>query len=289
MGFSCVTYNIQYGFGMDGAYNLERIAEAVRGADVIALQEVTRHMPNNNMVDMVADLRALLPDYFAIYGSPFTVDVGSALENGRVVDRGFEFGNMVLCRTPIIASRILPLPRSARYDILNLQRCAVEAVIETPVGHVRFYSVHLDHASVDERLDQIASLKDMILDYQRSGGAVTALSSVGMPDLPDADHALALGDFNLEPEGAEYAAMCGTFEANHGRTRSADYLVDVTRPDNDPVRDALTYFDPEGKERSQRLDYLFATPLLAPHCHSPRVDGDDQGSDHRPVWVMIGD
>ena len=35
-----VTYNIQYGLGEDGRYDLDRIAAAVEDADVIALQEV---------------------------------------------------------------------------------------------------------------------------------------------------------------------------------------------------------------------------------------------------------
>ncbi|MGO8586948.1 endonuclease, partial [Rhizobium ruizarguesonis] len=36
------SYNIQYGFGLDGRYDLTRIARSLEGADVIALQEVTR-------------------------------------------------------------------------------------------------------------------------------------------------------------------------------------------------------------------------------------------------------
>ncbi len=35
-----VTYNIQFGLGKDGRFDLERIAGEVDGADVIALQEV---------------------------------------------------------------------------------------------------------------------------------------------------------------------------------------------------------------------------------------------------------
>ena len=49
-----VTYNIQYGIGLDGRYGIGRIAEAVRGADVIALQEVCRNNPRNDGRDMVA-------------------------------------------------------------------------------------------------------------------------------------------------------------------------------------------------------------------------------------------
>ena len=37
-----VTYNIQYGVGKDWKSDLGRIAQAVDGADVIALQEVVR-------------------------------------------------------------------------------------------------------------------------------------------------------------------------------------------------------------------------------------------------------
>ena len=37
------SYNIQFGFGKDGKNDLARIAGEVRGADVIALQEVERH------------------------------------------------------------------------------------------------------------------------------------------------------------------------------------------------------------------------------------------------------
>jgi len=38
-----VSYNIQYGFGADGVYDLARIANVVKGADIVALQEVERN------------------------------------------------------------------------------------------------------------------------------------------------------------------------------------------------------------------------------------------------------
>ncbi|TIV70671.1 MAG: EEP domain-containing protein, partial [Mesorhizobium sp.] len=75
-----VTYNIQYGIGLDGRYDVGRIADAVRGADVIALQEVTRNNPRNGDRDMVAEISEALPDYFAAYGSNFEVNIGSRLE-----------------------------------------------------------------------------------------------------------------------------------------------------------------------------------------------------------------
>ncbi|TIN57465.1 MAG: EEP domain-containing protein, partial [Mesorhizobium sp.] len=38
-----VSYNIQYGYGSDGRYDLARATRLVDGADIIALQEVERH------------------------------------------------------------------------------------------------------------------------------------------------------------------------------------------------------------------------------------------------------
>src|SRR5688572_26392590 len=118
----CVSYNIQYGIGQDGRYDLERIVDAVRGADLIGLQEVTRNSPMNEGRDMVAAIRDLLPDYFAVYGPNLETDIGSRVENGRAVDVRFQFGNMVLSRTPILSSRNLLLPRTRSYGRLNLQR-----------------------------------------------------------------------------------------------------------------------------------------------------------------------
>ena len=51
-----VTCNIQYGVGLDGKFDIDRIADAVRGADVIALQEVSRNNPANGGADMVAGM-----------------------------------------------------------------------------------------------------------------------------------------------------------------------------------------------------------------------------------------
>ena len=40
MGFTCVTYNIQFGIGIDGRYDLDRIADAVLAwGDVDAIRK----------------------------------------------------------------------------------------------------------------------------------------------------------------------------------------------------------------------------------------------------------
>ncbi|MEO0546957.1 MAG: endonuclease/exonuclease/phosphatase family protein [Pseudomonadota bacterium] len=284
MGFSCVTYNIQYGVGMDGRYELERIANAVRDADLIAFQEVTRGMPVNGGVDMVAALKSLLPDHQGVFGSPFQIGLEAM---GGPKGSFFEFGNMVFSKMPILATRTVNLPRSRTYDQLNLQRCALEALVETPIGPVRFYCVHLDHVSGEERLAQIRYLKGIADGHRQQGGAATGLSAFGFPDLPVNDAYMLMGDFNLEPESAEYIALCGSSTSEFGRPLRNGVLVDVTRPPGAAVSDVHTYFHPKGEVPSKRLDYCFVSAELAPNCGEPRVDSDDVGSDHRPVWVSI--
>lgn len=283
----CVTYNVHFGVGMDGNYDLARIADEVRGADLIALQEVSRNNPQNGAADMVAGLAGLLPGYFFVFGSPYQVNLGSHMDGDNAVSSYFEFGNMVLSKTPILSSRNLLLPRTRTYDMLNLQRGALEAMVETPLGPVRFYSVHLDHVSRRERLAQIAFLKDRVLGYGREGGAVTGLSSLGFPEPPHPEHAVLMGDFNFEPETPEYVALCGETDPQFGRPANADNFRDVSIPDGTAAVDSHSWFDPEGAMAPKRIDFCFTTAELAGHTGKARVDTQATGSDHRPVWIEI--
>ena len=65
-----VTYNIQYGLGRDGRYDLDRTARVVEGADVIALQEVERFWQRSGNVDEVAGLVERLPDFHWVSTGP---------------------------------------------------------------------------------------------------------------------------------------------------------------------------------------------------------------------------
>ncbi len=284
----CVTYNVQYGIGLDGRYDVARIAEAVRGADVIALQEVSRNNPNNGGRDMVAELGELLPEYFAVFGAPFRIEMGSSLEGSRAVTRHFEFGNMVLSKTPILASRNLLLPRTRTFDRLNLQRGALEALVATPFGPVRFYSLHLDHTSPTERIAQIRFLLEKVLAYATEGGAVTGVSEMGFPEPPHPEEFVLMGDFNLQPGSPEYVAMTGLRDVEFGIARRAGHPVDASPA---AEADRITWIDPKRPDDPKRrrcLDYCFVYAGLAPKVKACTVDTDAVGSDHRPVWTEIG-
>lgn len=284
----CVSYNIQFGFGMDAKFDLGRVVDAVRGADVIALQEVTRNSPMNGGRDLVADIRALLPDYFAVYGPNFEAEIGSHVKDGRAVDVRLQFGNMILSRTPILLSRNLLLPRTRSYDKVNLQRGALEAVIDTPFGPVRFYSVHLDHRGADERLSQIDFLMQRLLHYPLEGGAVSGISEMGFPEPPTPEAFVLMGDFNMLPGSPEYCAVAGTPDHEFGTPLVARHAADAALiAGGEPRPTCVNLENPADTSRHKRIDYCFVQATLAHRVKSCRVDAAATGSDHMPLWVEL--
>ncbi|TPL47423.1 endonuclease/exonuclease/phosphatase family protein [Mesorhizobium sp. B2-4-6] len=284
-----VTYNIQFGIGLDGKYDLGRIADAVRGADVIALQEVTRNNPRNGGRDMVAEIGEALPDYFAAYGSNFEVNIGSRLENGRAVSTSFQLGNMVLSKTPIHLSRNLLLPRSRSLETMNFQRGALEALIETPLGFIRFYSTHLDHRSPVERQGQIRFLRQRLLNYTLEGGGLSGIPEIGLPDLPYPEAFIVMGDFNMLTGSPEYVELAGRPDHEFGMPLTADLAVDVAQ--RLAVADLVTWVDPDrpgDKSRHKCIDYVFTSASLAKSLQRLWSDREAVGSDHLPLWAELG-
>ena len=143
----------QYGIGRDGRFDLDRIATEVEGADIIALQEVTQEFCQR----MAASTWSTdWPRCCPIISPPSdrrwtSISAPRTAKDGRSTQR-FQFGNMVLSRLPIVAVAQPSLAaHPAGFRRGNLQRSALEALVITPSGPLRIYSVHLDHVSVTER------------------------------------------------------------------------------------------------------------------------------------------
>src|SRR5437868_15004222 len=100
-----VAYNIQFGLGRDGRYDLARIATEVHDADIIALQEVDRHWQRSGCVDSPAVLASHLPEHHRVYGANLDMDASYRDAVNRLVNRRRQFGTMSLARLPIVTSR----------------------------------------------------------------------------------------------------------------------------------------------------------------------------------------
>ena len=95
-----VTWNLHAGVGLDGRYDLERIADVLRplDADVVGLQEVdVRHSSRSRHADMATELAALL-DRTAVFAPALTSSTGA-------------YGLALLTRAPV-PSQVHLLPSS---------------------------------------------------------------------------------------------------------------------------------------------------------------------------------
>ena len=283
------SYNIQYGFGRDGAFDLERIAQAVSGADVIALQEVERFWKRSEMRDEARVLAELLEDYHWVYGAGVDLDASIREAGGRLENRRRQFGNMLLSRRPILSSRNHLLPKYASLGPMSIQRSALEGVIETGAGLLRFYSVHLTHLSRETRMPQV----QMLLDIHRRAPVEGASISGGMvsddwmvdgipPALPA--EAILMGDFNFEPDSEEYDRITGPVSPYGGRITNPEGFVDAWAAAGHPEGEGVTS---EIKGRAARLDYCFVSARLRGRITAARIDSEAPGSDHQPIWVDI--
>jgi len=283
-----LTYNIQYSRGKDGVYDLGRIADTVRGADVIGLQEVTRFLRPNSDQDQPAELAAMLAEYYWVYGAPADVDASSRNDDGTITNRRAQFGNMVLSRWPITSMRLELLPRLRTYDTVALQRGALEVVIDHPDGEVRVYVVHLDHLLERHRVDEVRHLLEFARRAAHHGTSATGPSRLlGVPNAVPDDF-VVMGDHNMLPGSPAYLAMTGEPDYYYGHVMTSDRLVDSWRLVERDITDGITWWDEAtGFAEGTRLDYVFVTPGLAAGVVGAGIDEDAPGSDHQPVWIDL--
>jgi endonuclease/exonuclease/phosphatase family metal-dependent hydrolase len=282
-----VSYNVQFCTGKDGRVDIDRIAGEVAAADVIAMQEVDRYWARSEMADQVAEITRRLPDHHLVYGPGVDLDASTRDDDGRLVNRRRQFGNLLLSRLPILASKNRLLPKMRFHAQLSLQRTMLDGVIACPGGPIRVASVHLAHAAGPERLAQVAHLRRLQAEAGRDGGVLSARhenwpEGDASPAWPRAS--LLLGDFNMTPDAPEYEALAGPDDPKYGRLTEADgYLDGWLAAGGDPAG-GHTKFEPTG---NRRIDYAFLSPDLAPRLRAVEVDRDAQGSDHQPLWVDI--
>ncbi len=101
------------------------------------------------------------------------------------------------------------------------------------------------------------------------------MSAQGVPD-----EAILLGDFNFQPDSAEYDLLAGPRSDYGGRITNPRGLVDAWRAAGHDGSGA------PGDVRGQpaRLDYAFVSNALAARVTGCRVDDAATGSDHLPLW-----
>ena len=142
-----VSFNIEFAKRIDAAIRLLTSDSALRGADVILLQEM-----DADATKRIADTLNMAYVYYP------------ALHHRRT---GRDFGNAVLSRWPIVADAKLILPNPSWYA--GTHRIATAATIEVRGARIRVYSTHL--ATIADvlprhRRAQLRTILDDAIEYR---------------------------------------------------------------------------------------------------------------------------
>ncbi|MFO1487950.1 MAG: endonuclease/exonuclease/phosphatase family protein [Verrucomicrobiota bacterium] len=128
-----MTYNIHHGEGMDGRLDLERIARVIREqqADVVALQEVDKHVARTGRRDLPAELAAL-------------TGMTCIFSNNHEYQGG-EYGNAVLSRFPVVCWTNTHYPKVNETE----QRGLLLLTLKVGRREVLLMATHLDYRPDD--------------------------------------------------------------------------------------------------------------------------------------------
>jgi endonuclease/exonuclease/phosphatase family metal-dependent hydrolase len=274
-----ITWNIQWGLGIDGTVGLGRMvdeARAIADFDVLCLQEVSDNFPalkGNDGGNQFAELARLLPGYTAVEGVALDVPDGAG---GRC-----RFGNMILSRLPVAQVLRYTLPWEAAAT-RNMPRLLIEAVVETPSGPLRVMTTHLEYSSDRLRRAQVEGIRE---------AHRTACERVATPredgpgtyaQYPTSASAVLTGDFNMrppdpskrrisEPFGNGVPALLDAWQVAHG---------------GDPHPTSFCLFE-QSNGPPHCCDFVFVTEDLASKVRRVDYNQETQASDHQPVLLEL--
>lgn len=276
-----VTWNVQWGLGMDGRVDLARIvshARALGDFDLLCLQEIAANCPDLPGLgddDQFSSLARLLPGFEAVDGVALDIPDG---RGGRK-----RFGNMILSRLPVdaVIRQALPWPGAPGK---SMPRMALDVVVSTRFGPVRIMTTHLEYWSAVLRAAQIEGLRSLHVEAceraarPREPGAATY--AVG----PLTPSAILTGDFNMPPEDSTIARLLHPFEDGTPRFLDAWTIAHPGSPQPATFcREDHTYGQPKA------CDFIFVTEDLADRVSRVIVDETTRASDHQPVLIELDD
>jgi endonuclease/exonuclease/phosphatase family metal-dependent hydrolase len=280
-----ITWNIQWGRGVDGIVDLARIARTVREMadfDVLCLQEVAINfpgLPGSRGEDEVAELSRLLPGYDAYYG-PATDLPGAHNQRSQ-------FGNLIFSRLPIfqVFRHLLPWP--ADPDVKSMQRAALEIVVSAPWGPLRILTTHLEYYSPAQRMAQVDALRRLHAEACAHAQSPRKEDEPGAPfeSTPRPASVIFTGDFNFQPGSPEYARMLEPFSDD------TPSLLDAwtrAHPGTSHPPTAGVYENSWAKT-PYCCDFLFITENIASRQRRITVNTDTEASDHQPILLQLDD
>lgn len=240
-------YNIHYGQGNDGEYNVERLAEVIRQTrpDLVALQEVDVGVERSGRVHQAQQLGER---------------TGMAVSFGPTQHfQGGLFGNAVMTRMPIQSVIIHPLPYTeSTAERTTYPRGAIAVTVQLPDGRpLQFISTHFQHNVPEDRVQEAHAINRLFAADQATSSDTTA----GTTPL----FSILAGDINATPSDEPVQIL------QQHWTNALDAQAAPTVPSQQPT---------------SRIDYVFFRGPGVKLVQS-QVIAEAMASDHRPVLAVI--
>ena len=276
-----LSWNIQWGRGLDGRVDLARVLrtiDEIGDFDVICLQEIAVNfpgLPGSSGEDQVAELAAGLPGYTPVYG------VASDVPDRR--GGRSQFGNAIFSRLPVgqVWRHLLPWP--AESDTASMQRVLVEVVVDTGVGPLRVMTTHLEYYSQRQRQAQIDAIRRLHSEACAMSARLPMAEEAGgsFEVFPRPTEALLCGDMNFPAGAPERAQILAPFA---GATPAFRDAWEVLHP-GAPHAPTVGIHPVDFVDRPECFDFVFITEGLAGRLRTHGIDAATEASDHQPVGV----
>lgn len=277
-----LSWNIQWGRGIDGCVDLVRIVRTINQLgdfDVICLQEVAigfPGLPGSHGENQVIELTKLLSGYTALYG--VAVDVPNSSGGGRS-----QFGNAIFTRLPVGQAWRHLLPWQMEPVIPSMQRMLLEVVVTANTGPLRIMTTHLEYYSQRQREIQIEAIRNLHREAcAMSQRQLLSKEKGGTFEVfPRPAEALLCGDFNFPATAPERAQILAPF--NDGTLNFHDaWSVIHTNTLHAPT---VGIHSTEFVAGPECFDFVFITDGLVNRLSAYGVDAETKASDHQPIWI----
>jgi endonuclease/exonuclease/phosphatase family metal-dependent hydrolase len=274
-----LSWNVQYGKSSDGSADFSHSLQHIKSLgdfDVICLQELGRNMAEYCRPDQSDHLlmtQSCFHEHHAVWGSGFSWPSQDADNDHRQ-----EFGNISLVKSRLLDFRIHQLPQPATPGKEQMQRVAVETVVDSGMGPISIINTHLayhDDAENQQQLEHLNHLEQERTAHQRE----PKRPGIGTYQAKFLAAARILcGDFNFTPDTSQYRFQ---HEANWG---DAFTLRNdgAAHPPTCGIYDAAQW--PQGEHCR---DFFWLSPELQSLQFKINVDTDSKLSDHQPVMLEI--
>ncbi len=270
-----LSWNIQAAKGVDDVTSVDRIASDIKqlsDADVICLQEV---LVTSN-VDQLSTLTQHFPEHTPVFGA--------AIDRLDTIGR-LKFGNLILCRLPLLAINQHKLPQPAEPSAKHMPRQAIEVLVSYKDSPLRIVTTHLEYFAEKQRSAQVAYLAAhhvQCLERQRNpsphGGEAQFAS------IPETADSIYCGDFNINVDSSDYALIANIPD------KPTTPLVDCWRhlhPSEPHTPTCGIYDHKQWQDGPHCRDFFFASTALANRVKKITVDTHTAASDHQPLAITI--